>query len=351
MAAVRPNRPERPQAQRVTTEQIIAAYRETGSVWKAAKCLGINGQSVHERLVAIEYPMLSRNWTKDEVLELRALIQELVPLGEIARRLGRPYAGVACKASELGIRSLPRRTKKVPRGAGYDKASMTKHVAALWKFDGTITQYARAHTLNIESFVRAFQRHFPEAWNEYAQAKSPGPRETCPYCEDDFFPTNGKQQYCSRKCSDDARRDRQYFGGNRRLTVGLRAGICQLCGGERTKGLSSHHVLGKEHDPDNRVLIALCRGCHRLVGDLAGRKFVEDEGAWQSLITLVWMRRKGAELRYGEAISVLVELEVERNVYEIDEFDEIILSDGSPVPTVADQHASDQAVLIEGGCY
>lgn len=314
-----------PNTKKATSEQVVAAYRETGSVWKAAKHLGMAGQSVHERLVAIGYPLRGRNWTGEEVDELRRLVQALVPLGEIARRLGRPYAGVACKASELGLRSLPKREKKVPRGMGYDKASMKNHVARLWVFDGTITQYARANSLNIESFVQAFQRHFPEVWANYTEAKNPGPRETCPYCEDEFFPMNARQRYCTRKCGDDARRDERYFGGNRRLTVGLRAGVCQLCGGERTKGLSSHHVLGKENDPDNLVLIALCRGCHRLVGDLGGRKFIENPAAWEALITLAWMRRSGHQLSHGEALRVYVEIEVEDDVYEVDEDDNVIV--------------------------
>lgn len=305
--------------QKATTQEIVAAYRETGSVWKAAKQLGMAGQSVHERLVAAGFPLRGRKWTDDEVAELRDLIENLVPLGDVARRLGRPYAGVAAKASELAIRSTPRSQRKVPRGSGYDKASMKEHIKALWRYEGTITQFARSRSLAIEPFVQAFQRHYPDAWSDYTATHSVGERRVCPYCEEPFYPMSARQQFCTRKCQSDAKRDEQYFGGNRRNTIGLRAGICQLCGGERTKGLSSHHVLGKENDPGNVVLIALCRGCHQLVGQLAARKMVDDAAAWEALISLVWMRRNGTRLRYGEAFAVLVEMGVEAEAFEMDE--------------------------------
>jgi molybdenum-dependent DNA-binding transcriptional regulator ModE len=38
-----------------TVEELIEAYKETGSVWKAGKKLGIPGQSVHSRLSALGY--------------------------------------------------------------------------------------------------------------------------------------------------------------------------------------------------------------------------------------------------------------------------------------------------------
>lgn len=306
---------------KASTEEIVAAYRETGSVWKAAKRLGMAGQSVHERLVAVGFPLISRKWTEEEVEELRRLVEALVPLGEISRRLGRPYAGAACKASELGIRSAPQRERKVPRGAGYDKATMKKHIVALWRFDGTITQFCRAQGLQIEPFVQAFQRCYPDAWRDYVGTHAVGPRKTCPYCEDEFLPMSARQQFCTGKCAADSRQDARYFGGNRRNTVGLRAGVCQLCGGQRSKGLSSHHVLGKENDPQNEVLIALCQGCHQLVGLLGARKFVADPAAWEALISLAWLRQRGTSLKRGEALHVTVDIDVSE--WSEDELEEL----------------------------
>lgn len=280
-----------PHNRRATIEEIVDAYRTHGSVWQAAKALGLCGQSVWERLRSIDYPLGGRRWTSAEIEELRTLASTC-PLAEIARRLGRTYAGLACKLSELEIpMSAPGRPLKVPRGAGYDKDSIAKHLKATESFSGTMTQYCRANSIDIESLVRCFQKFFPERWEEYTKSHSPLMVKECEYCHREFHPTMGKQRTCSRKCSSDSRRDRAYFGGNRRNTIGLTAGVCQLCGRDDVKGLSSHHVFGKENDPENEVLIALCPGCHQLVGILASRKFVDANEGWEALINLVMLRR------------------------------------------------------------
>lgn len=303
---------KRPAQQKATTEAIVAAYRETGSVWKAGKSLGMAGQSIHERLRAIDYPLYARDWSADEDAELAALVTNGVPLGEIAHRLGRPYAGVACRASRQGVKSVPKRQKKIPRGVGFDKVTVARHLKALERSDIPVTRYARRETLSLELLVQAIQKHFPERWAEYVRAHSSLPSKACDYCASAFIPANGRQAYCHRKCASDARADRSYFGGNRRSTVGLAEGVCQLCGRTDAKGLSSHHVLGKENDPHNMDLVALCRGCHKIVGHLAGRAFVDDPRAWESLIALAWMRKHGAEIYAGPVqSSIYTEVSIE----------------------------------------
>ncbi len=302
--------------QKATTEEIVEAYKATGSVWAAGKRLGMAGQTVHERLTLLGYPFLSRNWTDAELDEMRALISQAVPLGQVASRLGRPYAGVACKASELGIRSnqSASRQRKLPRGAGFDKATTRRHMKAISAYQGKITQYARANGLAIEPLVQAIQKHCPDDWQTYLAQHSDLPSKTCPYCLLDFIPANGKQQWCSRQCGSNARRDASYFGGNRRSTIGLAEGVCQLCERQVRKGLSSHHVLGKENDPENDVLIALCPGCHKLVTLLASRTFIDSTEAWENLISLAWMRKHGPEIAagtiQGETLYTFVEIEM-----------------------------------------
>lgn len=293
-----------PAPMKASTEDIVAAYQATGSVWKAGKRLGLAGQTVHERLQLLGYPLLSRNWTPEETDELRALLTEAVTLSQIANRLGRPYAGVACKASELGIRSNQRRAPKLPRGAGWDKATTTSHMKALGKYGGPVTRYARANGLSIEMLVQAFQKHCPTQWQVYLEEHSDIPRKACTYCHHTFIPANTKQQYCSRACGSTARADRDYFGGNRRATVGLAERTCQLCERKDVKGLSSHHVYGKDNDPDNGALIALCQGCHKCVTLLATRLFVDSESGWEALISLAWLRRHGAEVAAGELADI-----------------------------------------------
>lgn len=296
---------------RVTNQQVIDAYRATGSVWRAAKELGIGGQSVHERLRALDYPMASRKWDDNEVAELRLLACAMT-VGEIASRLGRPYAGVAGKISELGIgvRFGNRQARKIPRGAGYDKRSCERYRKQVDETGISLRVCASRNGLTTEMLCQALEKHFPDWWQEYRRAHTDLPEKTCGYCERPFYPSNKKQDYCTRKCAADARTDRGYFGGKRKNTIGLKEGVCQLCGREGMTGLTPHHVLGKENDPDNEVLIALCRGCHQIVTLLGGRDFADDATAWESLISLVMLRRHGAPGKpYQFGTYIYVEME------------------------------------------
>lgn len=290
-----------PAKQRFTNEQIVCAYRETGSVWAAAKKLGCVGQSVWERLRAIGHPMHGRRWEEDEVAELR-LLAETCKISEIAERLGRPYAGIACKISELGIgvRAGNKMPRKLPRGAGLDKAAMGRFFDVLEISGSSMRQFCRRQGMSIELATRALQKHFPERWEAYAKVRTDLEQKKCPYCAREFYPGTKKQVFCTRKCGETSNRDMAYFGGKRRQTVGLAEGVCQLCGKQDHKHLSSHHVFGKENDPENNVLVALCRGCHEIVGSLAGRKFVDSDSGWQDLMGLVMARRSGPLYAKGE---------------------------------------------------
>lgn len=316
-AAAKTTAEPRAWSQKATNEEVIAAYQATGSVWRAAKQLGMVGQSVHERLRALNYPLAGRKWTVDEDAELATLVANGVPLGEIAHRLGRPYSGVAGRASHLGIKSIPKRNRKIPRGAGYDKASVEKHLRNLERSGVKVTRYARAEGLSVELLAKAIERNFPDRWQAYKQTHSDIPSKTCVYCETEFIPGNSKQTYCTRDCATAARSDRSYFGGNRRATIGLAEGVCQLCGRKEVKGLSSHHILGKENDPLNTELVALCPGCHQVVSHLGGRAFVDDPRAWEALIALAWTRRHGHEI-HANPQSQVVYTEVHIEVYDAD---------------------------------
>jgi hypothetical protein len=75
--------------------------------------------------------------------------------------------------------------------------------------------------------------------------------------------------------------------------------------------LSSHHVIGKQNDPNNEYLIALCSGCHQVVGSLAGRTFVDEEQGWENLVSLVLMRRLADRNRAGQTAFVGVHAAVD----------------------------------------
>lgn len=300
---------------KATNEEILAAYQATGSVWAAAKQLGMAGQTVWGRLRTLGHRLSQPRWTPAELAELRALVAHCT-LGEIARRLGRSYASVATKVSQLGIGTrLGNRTTrwKIPRGAGLSRTAVATHLAALERSPLSARQYARQHGLSLELLVKAIQRDAPDRWHAYVATRSDLASRVCPSCDAEFIPMTTKQQACSRLCASRCRADRQYFGGKRRTAVGLDSGVCQLCEGTGKKGLSAHHVIGKEHDPDNGYLIALCPGCHKVVSLLAGMRLSEQATCWEHLITLVLARRLAgsADQRPDGAVAVraIVELE------------------------------------------
>jgi len=298
---------------KATSQEIIAAYKETGSVWKAAKILGMSGQTVHERLKALDYKLPGENWSVEEVEELKSLVGQLT-IGQIANRLGRPYNGVAIKISRLGVgeRFGNKVSGKIPRTENYRKINILKYMDEIDAQKTTITKYAKQNGLNVETLARCVQRYDLDWWNKYSEEHATGPKVACPNCNDLFYPQSKKQVFCTRKCSNDYRVDQSYFGGKRKETIGLAEGVCQLCGRHVTKGLSSHHVIGKENDPNNDFLIALCQGCHQIVTIMGGRSFIMNPETWESLIQLVILRREGARSP-NVGVYAYVEIEVTKD--------------------------------------
>jgi 5-methylcytosine-specific restriction endonuclease McrA len=278
----------------ISNQEIIDAYLQTGSVWKAAKVVGLSGQTVHERLKALGHKLPGSEWSEEEIAELTALANQMT-IAQIANRLGRPYNGVALKISRLGLgqRFGNKQSKKIPRTGEYTKEKVSQYLQEIEAENLKVTTFSRKKGLKVEALVTAIQRHNPEWYEKYCEKHAVKPKTNCPYCGTEFWPLSHKQINCSRKCSDEARVDNSYFGGRRRETIGLLEGICQLCGNHTEKGLSSHHILGKENDPDNEHLIALCSGCHQIVTIVAGRRFAATEEAWEVLIQLVIMRKNG----------------------------------------------------------
>lgn len=302
----------------ISNQDIINAYLETGSVWKAGKKLGLAGQTVHERLKAMGHKLPGSEWTEAEIEELKNLASQMT-IAQIANRLGRPYNGVALKISRLGLgeRFGNKQKKKLPRTGEYTKAKVSEYIAEIDEKKVKVTQFAKMHGLSIETLVKSFQRFEPEWYERYCGANAVKPKTKCPYCETEFWPLNTKQIYCNRKCANEARVDNSYFGGRRRETIGLLEGICQLCNQHTPKGLSSHHMLGKENDPDNQHLIALCSGCHHIVTIVAGRRFAATPEAWEVLIQLVLIRKNGHD---PNILGVFTSVDIEFITKENEEY-------------------------------
>ncbi len=102
---------------KATDAEIIAAYEEHGSVWKAAAALGMCGQTVHERLVRLGKNGKIRVFTEAETQRLREQYQAHAAAGTLqalADDMGRTKQFICRKAGQLGLTN-PERPKDYMR--------------------------------------------------------------------------------------------------------------------------------------------------------------------------------------------------------------------------------------------
>ena len=189
--------------------------------------------------------------------------------------------------------------RKIPRGKGYDKAATLGHLKKMVKGGVFVTDYVKQAGLKLDTFMLALTLHSFErgAWPYELIQKDPKLIQAeCQQCGDPYWPSRRGTRFCSSYCGSLFRTDREYFGGKRNSTVGLEESVCQLCGRHVEKGLSSHHIYGKANDSDNEYLLALCKGCHALVSDLALKTWVSRSDCLEKLIWLAYTQRNGAQL-------------------------------------------------------
>ena len=99
---------------KATDAQILTAYAETDSVWKAAKKLGMCGQSVHERLVKLGAAKPMNVFTEEDKDRLRAEYQAAADAGkltDLAADLGRTKHFICRQARSLGLTKQDRQRR------------------------------------------------------------------------------------------------------------------------------------------------------------------------------------------------------------------------------------------------
>lgn len=269
----------------------MAAYKQTGSIWKAAKSLGLAGQTVHERLRRLGHLMAHQMWSESEIAEVRGLAERGVSLSEIAARVGRTYSAVAIKLSRTGTRARHDSWRQKPRRAPLSRKRVAWLARGLEAGQVSVRRLARMEGVTTTTLVAAIQTHESASWRQYVDRVSVLASRACPGCGMKFKPLTKRQSFCTVRCRESHRRDLAYFGGRRKEAVGLQEGRCQLCYRKYDKWLAAHHVFGKENDPNNSALIALCRGCHDIVTRLAARPWVETPDTVADLVSLALARR------------------------------------------------------------
>lgn len=212
--------------------------------------------------------------------------------------------------------------RRIPRGKGYDKAATLAHLKKMSKGGMFVTDYVKQAGLKLDTFMLALTLHSFErgTWPYELIQKDPKLIQAeCEQCRDPYWPTRKGTRFCSSYCSNMFRTDREYFGGKRNSTVGLQDSVCQLC--ERTvkSGLSSHHIYGKANDTENEYLLALCKGCHSIVSDLALKTWAGNSRCLERLLWLAYTQRNGNDLialRKEEGMGVTVTVSFSLTPYE-----------------------------------
>jgi hypothetical protein len=203
-------------------------------------------------------------------------------VSEIAYRLGIPWTDAA-KQYTPGEPPPPKPIRK----RGYTKKDIAAYLPELDKAK-SVNAFAKEKNLHAEVLKNALSQHAPLWWAEYCKDRD---IRSCPNCSKQFYAAPN-QIYCSTVCGTRHRINLDYFGGDRASTIGMTERVCQLCARQEVAGLSSHHILGKENDPENKHLVALCRGCHQVVTLLGARNFTEAQ--WAGLISLATIRKTGS---------------------------------------------------------
>lgn len=150
----------------IPTEQIIAAYEQTQSVWKAGELLGMSGQTVHTRLSKTGVLKRMRVLTDREKALIEGVYKSGIIRGDgklqaLSKQIGRTIPFISRYAGEAGLTSYSRqctaeinktmgeRQKKWiaenghPRGATgikFSEEALSKISAASKAFWGSVTE-------------------------------------------------------------------------------------------------------------------------------------------------------------------------------------------------------------------
>ena len=162
---------------KATDEQVREAYARTGSVWKAAEELGMCGQSVHERLVKMGVNTSQNLFTKEDeryLAERYVVYRDAGQLQVLADEMGRTKAFICRKAGQLGLTDQHRRQ---PKRAKVWATAPDSVLIPIWedfkRSRRTMGAYCRARHYNVQSFVDAMRRAFPDEYDAVIASKAP----------------------------------------------------------------------------------------------------------------------------------------------------------------------------------
>jgi len=162
----------------VSTADLVEAYKATGSVYAVGRKFGLNGSSVHERLVRHAPGVVKRprRWTPDQLRLLSEHYQHFVAagkLGELAKKLGIGKSSVCAKARQLGLTD---QNRKKPYASVW-MYMPEEDAARVWdEFKSSrlgMIAWCKKKGYDDLGFSRCMKKFFGDEWESVMEAKQP----------------------------------------------------------------------------------------------------------------------------------------------------------------------------------
>lgn len=165
---------------RVTDDALVAAYKQAGNVHRAGELVGLNGSTVHERLVRLGVTRAHPRWTEADDERLRkeyVLFRDVGKLATLAASMGRTAPFLNRQAKRLGLTaSLAGRPR--PWAGKWKHLSDDAARALFNRFlryrKGSVKRVCQSMGITGESwqqFAREMKRRFPDEWEISAEAR------------------------------------------------------------------------------------------------------------------------------------------------------------------------------------
>jgi Holliday junction resolvase len=164
-----------PGRKRVSDHELIAAYRKTGSVWKAGELVGIGGQSVHERLVKLGAVNRMNYFTDEENDRLRREYQANADAGTLetlAREMGRTKHFICRQARALGLTDKARKRPYIATWKYLDETTATGIWEDFKKSRLGLGKYCTKKGYDDLGFSKRMRELFADEWDHVIELKA-----------------------------------------------------------------------------------------------------------------------------------------------------------------------------------
>jgi hypothetical protein len=166
----------KPYKQRFTDAEILAAYKQHGSVHKAGQALGCNGSSLHERLVKLGANTPRKRWTSADNAILREQYAEYADSGkldELAANWKTDKASLCAWARRLGLTNQKREKTHAGKWKYMTEADASKLWAKFKKQTKGLVAYCKAQKMDDLGFSRTMKKYFADEWDNVVRLFSP----------------------------------------------------------------------------------------------------------------------------------------------------------------------------------